>query len=71
MGIGNTTRTTYDGSYISTTAHNEYLEAAIEGGVVRFALTVALAVAAAFRIPELATILATAGTLLRRRGATG
>jgi O-antigen ligase/tetratricopeptide (TPR) repeat protein len=40
------TRTTYDGSYISTTAHNEYLEAAIEGGVVRFALTVALAVAA-------------------------
>lgn len=40
------TRTTFDGSYISVSAHNEYLEALIEGGVVRFALTVGLAVAA-------------------------
>ena len=38
------TRSAFDGSYISTTAHNEYLEALIEGGVVRFALTVALAI---------------------------
>ncbi len=40
------TRTHYDGTYLSTTAHNEYLEAAIEGGIVRFALTVSLALAA-------------------------
>ena len=38
------TRTTFDGSYFSSTAHNEYLEALIEGGVARFALTVALAI---------------------------
>ena len=40
------TRTHFDGSYLSVAAHNEYLEAAIEGGIVRFALTIALAVAA-------------------------
>lgn len=40
------TRTHYDGTYLSTTAHNEYLEALIEGGVVRFGLTVALAIVA-------------------------
>jgi O-antigen ligase len=40
------TRTIYEGSFLSVSAHNEYLEALIEGGPVRFALTVALAIAA-------------------------
>ena len=39
------TRTTYEGSFISVSAHNEYLEALIEGGIVRFTLTIVLAVA--------------------------
>jgi hypothetical protein len=40
------TRPQFDGSYVSVSAHNEYLEALIEGGVIRFALTVGLVVAA-------------------------
>lgn len=40
------TRTAYEGSFISVSAHNEYLEALIEGGIVRFALTLTLAIAA-------------------------
>ena len=37
------TRAAHDGSYVSVSAHNEYLEAQIEGGLLRFALTVGLA----------------------------
>jgi O-antigen ligase/tetratricopeptide (TPR) repeat protein len=40
------TRTVYDGTYLSVSAHNEYLEALIEGGVLRLALTIGLAVGA-------------------------
>ena len=40
------TRPTFDGSYLSVSAHNEYLEALIEGGVIRFALTGGLVVVA-------------------------
>jgi len=40
------TRVVYEGSFISVSAHNEYLEALIEGGIVRCVLTLALAVGA-------------------------
>jgi tetratricopeptide (TPR) repeat protein len=40
------TRTVYDGTYLSVSAHNEYLEALIEGGVLRLALTIGVAAGA-------------------------
>jgi tetratricopeptide (TPR) repeat protein len=46
-----TTRTVYESSF-SVSAHNEYLEALIEGGVVRFALTIALVVSAVWSITQ-------------------
>ena len=39
-------RTVYEGAFLSVSAHNEYLEALIEGGIARFALTIALVVGA-------------------------